>query len=98
MSPSASGLPVVEAQLNGVPVLCSNIDVFQEIGGESVVFFDPNNCNELVNKFRDVLPSKRKKLIELGYKNCIRFDKHIVRKQIANLFGNLDGKLQGLDK
>jgi glycosyltransferase involved in cell wall biosynthesis len=35
------GLPVIEAMASGVPVLCSDIDVFREVAGGNAVYFDP---------------------------------------------------------
>lgn len=35
------GLPIVEALAQGTPVIASDIPIFREIGGESVLYFDP---------------------------------------------------------
>lgn len=35
------GLPVVEALVHGLPVLCSDIPVFREVGGQVPEFIDP---------------------------------------------------------
>lgn len=37
------GLPVLEAMERGCPVLCSDIPVLREVGGDAVVFFDPTD-------------------------------------------------------
>lgn len=42
------GIPVLEGALQGAPVLCSAIDVFREIVGESGLYFDPHNADELI--------------------------------------------------
>jgi glycosyltransferase involved in cell wall biosynthesis len=42
------GIPVLEGALQGVPILCSAIDVFREIVGESGLYFDPHNADEMV--------------------------------------------------
>jgi glycosyltransferase involved in cell wall biosynthesis len=36
------GMPVLEAGLVGVPVLCTNIPAAEEVGGEGVILFDAN--------------------------------------------------------
>lgn len=40
------GLPVTEAFLHGVPVLCSDIPVLREVGGEIAEYLDPLNAQE----------------------------------------------------
>lgn len=67
------GLPLIEAQAAGVPVLCSDIPIFHEVcSGESALFFDPNNPNELVKRVRE-LPGRYPQLITAGKQNAARF-------------------------
>jgi glycosyltransferase involved in cell wall biosynthesis len=42
------GLPVVEAQALGTPVLLSDIPIFREIGGPAAGFFDPSSTASFV--------------------------------------------------
>ena len=37
------GYPIAEAMSVGTPVVCSDIEVFHEICGESAIYFDPNS-------------------------------------------------------
>lgn len=37
------GLPVIEGMAAGVPVLCSDIPIFREVGGEAAVYADPSS-------------------------------------------------------
>lgn len=46
------GLPVVEAQALGTPVLLSDIPIFREIGGEAAGYFDPDDVDSLVGAVR----------------------------------------------
>jgi glycosyltransferase involved in cell wall biosynthesis len=41
------GLPTIEAQLNSCPVALSDIEVFREIGGDSVEYFDPQDADHI---------------------------------------------------
>lgn len=41
------GLPLVEAMASGLPILCSDIPVFREIGGEYPSYFSLGNSREL---------------------------------------------------
>ncbi|CAN5152848.1 N/A [soil metagenome] len=42
------GLPVIEAQALGTPVLLSDIPIFREIGGPAAGYFDPSHAESLV--------------------------------------------------
>jgi len=44
------GLPPLEAQTYGVPVISSNTSCLPEILGESAVYFDPTNVDDIVEK------------------------------------------------
>lgn len=41
------GLPVLEAMARGIPVLCSNAASLPEVGGDAVLYFSPDNVDEL---------------------------------------------------
>ena len=50
------GLPLLEALARGLPVFCSDISVFREVGGSSCNYFDPLDVQEMVkalNSFVD---------------------------------------------
>lgn len=48
------GLPVVEAQALGTPVLLSDIPIFREIGGEPAGYFDPDSTASFVSAVREL--------------------------------------------
>ena len=48
------GLPVVEAQALGTPVLLSDTPIFREIGGEPAGFFDPASTASFVAAVREL--------------------------------------------
>ena len=43
------GFPVMEAFQAGVPVACSNVTCLPELGGDAVLFFDPDNPDEIAD-------------------------------------------------
>lgn len=49
------GLPVLEAMACGTPVTCSNAPALRELGGNSVVYFDPANDEDLARALLSVL-------------------------------------------
>lgn len=69
------GMPVLEAQSCGVPVLTSNGSSLPEIGGDGAWYVDPYSeesiCEGLMQLLQDV--SLRQKLVERGYENVKRF-------------------------
>jgi glycosyltransferase involved in cell wall biosynthesis len=62
------GLPVLEAMARGIPVLCSNAASLPEVGGDAVLYFSPDNVDELDNLVSTVVDDAEamKHLSELG--------------------------------
>lgn len=69
------GLPLIEAQQAGVPVLSSKAASLPEIGGDGADYFDPSSEPELVCLLEKYLkhPEQRKILISRGKENLKRF-------------------------
>jgi glycosyltransferase involved in cell wall biosynthesis len=68
------GLPCLEAQISGCPLLCSDIPVFREVAGDAAIFFDPRMPQSLARavKSLDTLNVKEELLIA-GRNNTKRF-------------------------
>jgi len=49
------GLPIIEASQCGANVICNDIPVFREIGGDNVVYFELNNAISLATTIIDSL-------------------------------------------
>lgn len=54
------GLPALEALANGCPVIVSDIPVFHEILGESAVYFNPYNPQELATILMSTIGKPKK--------------------------------------
>lgn len=69
------GLPPLEAQACGCPVVISNIPVFLEIYKESALFFNPFDIDDIANKIDLILNDNtlRIKLIEEGLLNSEKY-------------------------
>jgi glycosyltransferase involved in cell wall biosynthesis len=52
------GIPVLEALSFSIPVICSDIDVFKEIGSDYVEYFKVGDSISLSNKITWVLKSE----------------------------------------
>lgn len=48
------GIPVVESLAMGTPVVCSDIPVFREVGGEGAAFFDPRDPSDIARVIRSL--------------------------------------------
>lgn len=69
------GIPVLEAQKCGVPVLTSNTSALPDTAGEAAFLVDPYDEQSIENGMRQLLIDQnlRKNLIEKGYRNAERF-------------------------
>jgi len=69
------GLPLLEAATAGCPILCSDIEVFREIAGDSALYFDPRSKEDFAGQMQTVLSgeSQRSQLVARGADNLKRF-------------------------
>ncbi|MCX7641526.1 MAG: glycosyltransferase family 4 protein [Elusimicrobiales bacterium] len=69
------GLPPLEAQSCGCPVLCSDIDVLHEIYNDSVIYFNPYDAKDISNKIKLVYNNTEVKndLICRGFENLKKY-------------------------
>jgi glycosyltransferase involved in cell wall biosynthesis len=61
------GIPILEAMSFNLPVACSNSSSLPEVGGDSCLYFDPNDVKDMGDKIKklltdDVLRQNLKKL------------------------------------
>ncbi len=79
------GLPIVEAMKFGLPIACSGIPVFREIGKDLVSYFDPYSPDSIATCLDKVVNMPKKK-----YPNWISWKE--TAKQIAEEFEKLISK------
>jgi len=70
------GMPILEAQACGTPVLTSNSTSNEEVAGAGAVIVDPKNVQQISNKLKEILDSeeKQRELVRLGLENIKRFN------------------------
>ena len=49
------GLPILEAQKYGLPVIASDIGVLREVAGKGALYFDPQNAEQLAERIYQLL-------------------------------------------
>lgn len=77
------GLPVLEAQAFGVPVVCSDLPVLHEVAGAAAVFVDPYSAESIADGIWNVLRDSglRAQLTELGFMNALRYSRENAAEQ-----------------
>ena len=69
------GLPIIEAQASGKPVVTSNVEPLIETAGGAAVLVDPNDVVNIKEGIEKVIadPDLRKSLVDAGLTNSARF-------------------------
>jgi len=69
------GLPILEAQACGCPVITSDISSMPEIAGKGAIIINPYDINQITKAIEELINNKRlrDKLIKEGHKNIKRF-------------------------
>jgi glycosyltransferase involved in cell wall biosynthesis len=81
------GLPIIEAQATGRPVITSNLSPMPEVAGDGAVFVDPYDVSDIRAKVLSVISddSLRQETIANGLRNVKRFE----AKEIAQMYAEL---------
>ncbi len=98
MFPSLSegfGLPILEAQSVGRPVITSDRSPMREVAGPAALLVDPENPSEIRNAVERVIaePELRKVLVRDGFTNINRFAPKTTATQYANLYRQMAKEL-----
>jgi len=82
------GLPILEAQSLGVPVLTSNTSSLPEIAGDGALFVNPFDIEEISKGMEKIVfdENLRKDLIQKGYENIKRFSWRKSAEELLEIF------------
>lgn len=82
------GLPIIEAQATGRPVITSNRAPMNEVAGNSALLVNPEDVSEMRKGILQLIENKelRNELIQKGTKNVQRFKATTVAAQYADLY------------
>lgn len=87
------GLPVLEAQACGCPVICSRASSLPEVAGEGAVLVDPQDTAGWTKAMARLWaePSLRAELAERGFANLRRFSWQRCAETVLDVIGRLTG-------
>lgn len=82
------GLPILEAQACGTPVVCSMTSSLPEVAGDAALFFDPLDVDAIAGALERAWSDDalRAKLIARGFENVKRFSWEVSARQILRAF------------
>lgn len=85
------GLPVLEANAIGRPILAGDIEVLHEVAGDAAYFVTPTDTNAIRQGFLKLIGSQelRSDLILKGLRNVKRFAPNIIASRYNELYNTL---------
>ncbi len=85
------GLPVLEAQRCGTPVVASKAQCLVEMSGDSAVFINPHDTKEMANALRSVLDNKtlRSRIVRAGLENAKSYSWGKTAKETIAIYNRL---------
>lgn len=86
------GMPIIEANAVGVPIVASDIPVLHEVANDAAYFVDPNSITSIRKAILSLLENNalREKLIGLGKENIKRFAPQTIAEQYKSIYNQLD--------
>ena len=81
------GLPILEAQRFGIPLIVSDIPIFREIAGRGAYFVNPRKKESIAHTLREVVrPSPKKDaILQAGRENILRFSWEKCAQEISKI-------------
>lgn len=82
------GLPIIEAQAMGKPVITSNLDPMKEVAGGAAILVDPVDISSIREGILKVISDEilRKTLVAKGFENIKKFKSSIIAGLYENLY------------
>jgi mannosyltransferase len=81
------GLPLIEAQSSGCPVIATKISSFPEIVGNSAILLNNMNTDNIISAVKVLEnPANRNKYVRLGLKNSKRFSYDLMTKKYLDIY------------
>ncbi|MBN2663459.1 MAG: glycosyltransferase family 4 protein [Bacteroidales bacterium] len=81
------GIPILEAQATGVPVITSDLQPMNQVAGDGALLLNPFNVEDIKNGLVKIIDDEnyRNKIVEIGFENVKKYR----CKEIAKMYYNL---------
>lgn len=88
------GLPIIEAQATGRPVITSNILSMAEVAGNTACLVDPFNVKSIKKGIHRIISDStyREKLVKEGLKNAGRFEATKIAQSYSSIYHSIINK------
>jgi len=85
------GLPVIEGQKSGRPVITSNISPMKEVAGEGACFVDPFNVVSIKEGIKQVIGDKtyRETIVRKGLDNVQQYEASVIAERYLHVYGQI---------
>lgn len=85
------GMPILEAQTVGRPVVTSNILSMPEVGGDAAFYVDPYNVEQIREAISNLINNDylRDTIVSKGFENIKRFNPETIALQYENLYNEI---------
>jgi glycosyltransferase involved in cell wall biosynthesis len=82
------GLPIIEGQIFGKPVITSRLSPMKDVAGEGASLVNPENPTEIREAINRIIADAeyRNSLVEKGFENIKRFDPVKIASQYAQIY------------
>ena len=82
------GIPILEALFSRTPVITSSGSCFDEAGGKSSMYIDPDDTDEMIHAIRLVLEDKKRRseMQEKGYEHAQKFKEEIIADNLMEVY------------
>lgn len=90
------GMPIIEAQAIGRPVLTSDREPMRSVAGGACVLVDPEDTDSVRNGFKNILDDRelREKYITLGLENVKRFRAEEIARQYMEIYKEMEFEIE----
>jgi glycosyltransferase involved in cell wall biosynthesis len=92
------GIPPLEAQALGCPVLASDIKIHREVLGDSVFYCDPYSEKSIAEGIQELTSLEDDTIISLGLENVQKYSWQSSVDQLLNIINSIQDKASPLNK
>ena len=85
------GMPIIEAQTVGRPVVTSNIEPMKSVCGDAAVLVDPYDVNSIRVGFNSIIEDRGlyESLLNKGFANSSKYSEDVIVSQYEALYNNI---------